>query len=40
MIGNAVPVRLAYYLAKEIKNSLSGNFLLHDVNSKQLEKTV
>lgn len=23
MIGNAVPVRLAYYLAKEVKNSLS-----------------
>lgn len=40
MIGNAVPVRLAYYLAKEIKSSLSSNFLLREVNSKELERTV
>jgi len=40
MIGNAVPVRLAYYLAKEIKDSLSGSFLFQDIESKKLEKTV
>ncbi len=34
MIGNAVPVRLAYYIAKEIKQSLSEKI----INNKELEK--
>lgn len=35
MIGNAVPVRLAYYIAKEIKQSLSERI----IDYKELEKT-
>jgi len=35
MIGNAVPVRLAYYIAKEIKQSLSERL----IDNKELEKT-
>ena len=35
MIGNAVPVRLAYYIAKEIKQSLSERI----IDNKDLEKT-
>lgn len=40
MIGNAVPVRLAYYLAKEIKNSLSENYIKQKVEHKESEKTI
>lgn len=35
MIGNAVPVRLAYYIAKEIKQSLSERL----IENKKLDKT-
>jgi len=40
MIGNAVPVRLAYYLAKEIKKSLSERINDEKIESKELEKTI
>jgi len=36
MIGNAVPVRLAYYIAKEIKQSLSERILENKESEKQL----
>ena len=40
MIGNAVPVKLAYYLAKEIKNSLSKRLAEQKTDKKKLEKTI
>ena len=41
MIGNAVPVRLAYYLAKEIKKSLSNRVIENNENVlKELEKKI
>lgn len=36
MIGNAVPVRLAYYLAKEIKQSLSERLIKNKESEKKL----
>lgn len=41
MIGNAVPVRLAYYLAKEIKNSLSNRIIAkQQISVRKLEKII
>lgn len=40
MIGNAVPVKLAYYLAKEIKGSLSERLSNLEIKESELEKTI
>ena len=40
MVGNAVPVRLAYYIAKEIRTSLSNHFTGVNQKVKEIEKII